>query len=217
MNRRRFLSAGLAAGASSRAQGRSRATPDRPNIVFIMADDLGYGDLSCYGAEKVRTPEIDSLARQGVLFTDAHSPSAVCTPTRYGVLTGRYCWRTQLKYDCLFGHDPLLIEQDRPTVAVASPVGGLRDGLHRQMAPGLRQVPSRLERRAEAGPARGRLRLLLRRARHQFASALRVRGEPPGGRTSTREIPYGWARTARPRHGGRQGSTVQARGNRTLR
>ena len=82
-----------------------------------MADDLGYGDLSCYGAEKVRTPEIDSLSRQGVLFTDAHSPSAVCTPTRYGVLTGRYCWRTHLKYDCLFGHDPLLIEPDRPTVA----------------------------------------------------------------------------------------------------
>ncbi len=117
MNRREFLSASLAAAAPSLAQNRLRATPDRPNIVFIMADDLGYGDLSCYGAEKVRTPEIDSLARDGVLFTDAHSPSAVCTPTRYGVLTGRYCWRTQLKHDCLFGHDPLLIEQDRMTVA----------------------------------------------------------------------------------------------------
>ena len=83
---------------------------------MILADDLGYGDLSCYGATKVETPRIDSLAQRGVLFTDAHAPSAVCTPSRYGLLTGRYCWRTQLKVDCLFGHDPLLIEEDRLTL-----------------------------------------------------------------------------------------------------
>jgi arylsulfatase A-like enzyme len=97
---------------------RSRATAvGKPNIVLILADDLGYGDLSCYGATKVETPHIDRLARDGVLFTDAHAPSAVCTPSRYAVLTGRYCWRTQLKVDCLFGHDPLLIEESRLTVA----------------------------------------------------------------------------------------------------
>ena len=67
-----------------------------PNIVYIMADDLGYGDLGCYGAEKIRTPHIDRLASGGIHFTDAHSSSAVCTPSRYSVLTGRYCWRTRL-------------------------------------------------------------------------------------------------------------------------
>ena len=62
----------------------------QPNVVFIMADDLGYGDLSCYGAEHFKTPACDRLAQEGMLFTDAHSPSAVCTPSRYSVLTGRY-------------------------------------------------------------------------------------------------------------------------------
>lgn len=125
MNRRRFARECL--GAAALWSG-NRATPQTgrpspsgkastPNIVFILADDLGYGDPSCYGATKVQTPRIDSLAHDGVLFTDAHAPSAVCTPSRYGVLTGRYCWRTQLKYDCLFGHDTLLIEEDRMTVA----------------------------------------------------------------------------------------------------
>jgi arylsulfatase A len=123
MNRRRFAreclgAAGMwsATGALA-AQSRTNGASARPNIVLILADDLGYGDLSCYGATKVETPRMDSLARQGVLFTDAHAPSAVCTPSRYGVLTGRYCWRTQLKVDCLFGHDPLLIEEGRMTVA----------------------------------------------------------------------------------------------------
>ena len=107
---------------------RSPAGAARPNIVFIMADDLGYGDLSCYGAQKVQTPIIDGLARSGILFTDAHAPSAVCTPTRYGVLTGRYCWRTNLKNDCLFGHDPLLIEEGRPTVASLLKTAGYTTG-----------------------------------------------------------------------------------------
>jgi arylsulfatase A-like enzyme len=63
-----------------------------PNIVLIMADDLGYGDIVSYNPEsKIPTPTIDSLAQEGIRFTDAHSPSAVCTPTRYGLLTGRYC------------------------------------------------------------------------------------------------------------------------------
>jgi arylsulfatase A-like enzyme len=122
MNRRRFIRDFSAAGVSLSnrmaplAAGQALRGGEKPNIVFILADDLGYGDLSCYGATKVATPRIDTLARDGVLFTDAHAPSAVCTPSRYGVLTGRYCWRTQLKVDCLFGHDPLLIEEDRLTV-----------------------------------------------------------------------------------------------------
>lgn len=89
-----------------------------PNIVLILADDLGYGDVSCYNPDsKIATPHVDRLAAEGMRFTDAHTPSAVCTPTRYGLLTGRYCWRTRLKYRVLDGFDPPLIEPDRMTVA----------------------------------------------------------------------------------------------------
>lgn len=71
----------------------AEATP-RPNIVFIMADDLGYGDLGCYGATKIETPNCNRLAREGGRFTDAHSPAASCSPTRFGLLTGGYPWRS---------------------------------------------------------------------------------------------------------------------------
>ncbi|MEM7396180.1 MAG: sulfatase-like hydrolase/transferase, partial [Verrucomicrobiota bacterium] len=93
----------------------SLAAPS-PNVVFIMADDLGYGDLSCYGATHFETPACDRLANEGMRFTDAHSPSAVCTPTRYSVLTGRYAWRTWLKNWVLFAEHPLLIETERLTM-----------------------------------------------------------------------------------------------------
>src|SRR5438477_8268141 len=65
----------------------------RPNIIVILADDIGYGDLSCYGATKVKTPNLDKLATQGMRFTDAHCAAAVCTPTRYALMTGQYAWR----------------------------------------------------------------------------------------------------------------------------
>ncbi len=102
-----------ALSVSLHAQGRS----SRANIIFILADDLGYGDLSSYGATAIQTPNIDRLAEEGVLFTDAHSPSSVCTPTRYGLLTGRYCWRTWLTRSALSSDAPMLIEENRPTVA----------------------------------------------------------------------------------------------------
>jgi arylsulfatase A-like enzyme len=128
MNRRKFTRECIGAAAmwsADRASAQpARASANRPNIVFILADDLGYGDLSCYGATQVQTPQIDKLAGDGILFTDAHAPSAVCTPSRYSLLTGRYCWRTQLKYDCLFGHDTLLIEEGRMTVASLLKSGG---------------------------------------------------------------------------------------------
>ncbi len=96
----------------------SLSAADRPNIIFVMADDLGYGDPQCYHAgSKIPTPHMDRLAREGMRFTDAHTPSAVCTPTRYGVLTGRYAWRTTLKKGVLWGNSPALIEEDRLTVA----------------------------------------------------------------------------------------------------
>ena len=89
-----------------------------PNIVHILADDMGYGDPGCYNRDsRIPTPNMDRLARQGMRFTDMHSPSAVCTPTRYGLLTGRYCWRSALKEEVLYNYELPLIEPERPTVA----------------------------------------------------------------------------------------------------
>ncbi len=87
-----------------------------PNIVIILADDLGYGDPQVYNSEsKIPTPNIDKLASEGMRFTDAHSPSSVCTPTRYGILTGQYAWRTDLKKSVLWMWDKPLIATDRLT------------------------------------------------------------------------------------------------------
>lgn len=89
-----------------------------PNIVYILADDMGYGDLSCLNPDsKIRTAHLDRLAANGMAFTDAHASSAVCTPSRYSILTGRYNWRSRLKSSVLFGYDPHLIEPGRLTVA----------------------------------------------------------------------------------------------------
>jgi len=90
-----------------------------PNVVLVLCDDLGQGDPRCYDpASKVPTPSIDLLAAGGMRFTDAHTPSSVCTPTRYGVLTGRYCWRTRLRSGVLAnGWARALIEEGRPTLA----------------------------------------------------------------------------------------------------
>jgi arylsulfatase A-like enzyme len=91
---------------------------DKPNIIFILADDLGIGDARCLNPDgKIATPNLDRLAAGGMKFTDAHTPSAVCTPTRYGVITGRYNWRTKLQSGVLGGLSPRLIEQGRLTVA----------------------------------------------------------------------------------------------------
>lgn len=94
------------------------AAPAKPNIVYILCDDLGYGDVHCLNPQrgKIATPQIDKLAAQGMAFTDAHSSSAVCTPTRYGVLTGRYNWRTQLQKGVLGGYSEPLIATNRLTV-----------------------------------------------------------------------------------------------------
>jgi len=89
-----------------------------PHVVLILADDLGIGDLGSYNpASKIPTPRLDRVAAEGMRLLDMHSPSAVCTPTRYGVLTGRYCWRTRLKRGVLNGYSPALIEPGRATIA----------------------------------------------------------------------------------------------------
>jgi arylsulfatase A-like enzyme len=101
---------------------------ERPNIIFILADDIGYGDLGCYGATKVRTPNLDKLASQGIRFTDAHSPSAVCTPTRYAFLTGEYAFR-KAGTGILPGTAPLIIEPGRTTVPALLRQAGYTTGV----------------------------------------------------------------------------------------
>jgi arylsulfatase A-like enzyme len=104
-------------GMLGAVQHASAAAP-RPNIVVILADDLGYGDVQAFNPNgKIRTPQLDQLAAQGIRFTDAHSPSAVCSPTRYGLITGRYAWRSKLQQGVLGGLSPRLIEPGRMTIA----------------------------------------------------------------------------------------------------
>lgn len=90
----------------------------QPNIIFILADDMGYGDVSYFdNNSKLKTENLDRMAQEGVVFTDAHSSSSVSTPPRYGILTGRYNWRSTLKNNVLYGYDKALIPADRETMA----------------------------------------------------------------------------------------------------
>jgi len=98
------------------ACGLRAAETRKPNVIVILADDVGYGDLGCYGATKIKTPNLDKLAAGGMRFTDAHSPAAVCTPTRYSLLTGQYAWRHEPGSRILSGVAPLSIPVDRVTV-----------------------------------------------------------------------------------------------------
>jgi arylsulfatase A len=134
MNRREFISSvgagmlmmhqvavgqNMAASQSVIHKGTNAAKgiKAKPNIVFFLVDDMGYGDVSCLNPEgKIATPNFDRLASEGMVFTDAHSTSAVCTPTRYSILTGRYNWRTRLQGGVLGPYGDPLIAKDRFTV-----------------------------------------------------------------------------------------------------
>lgn len=107
------------AGASANA---------KPNIVLIYADDLGYGDVGCYGATALKTPNMDRLAKQGLRFTDAHSTSATCTPSRYSLLTGEYAWR-QKGTEILRGDAALIIKPGRTTLPAVLQKAGYRTGI----------------------------------------------------------------------------------------
>ena len=101
--------------SDGRAAEAEKKSP--PNIVYILCDDLGYGDVRCLNPNgKIPTPNVDSLAASGMIFADAHSSSSVCSPTRYGILTGRYNWRSRLKSGVLGGMSPRLVEPGRLTV-----------------------------------------------------------------------------------------------------
>ena len=126
--RRQFLKAAGLAGASLFAAGcgaQSSYAKKRPNIVFIMADDMGYGDPGCYNpGSKIPTPHIDRLAEQGIKFTNAHSPGSLCVPARYGLLTGRYPFRSERE---IAGFSPTsLIEADRMTIGSVLQQNGYR-------------------------------------------------------------------------------------------
>lgn len=126
VTRRGFLLASTAALAVPDAL--ARVARGRPNIIVIYADDLGYGDLSCYGSTTIRTPNVDRLAAQGTRFENAHSPSATCTPSRYALLTGDYAWRasgTQI----LPGDAPALIRPGRFTLPMMLKRAGYATGI----------------------------------------------------------------------------------------
>lgn len=119
VSRREFCSGVGAVAASCTLPAFARqAGKQRPNIVFVLADDLGWGDLDANNSgSAIPTPNANRLASQGMRWTDMHASDAVCTPSRYGILTGRYCWRTELKKGVLWGQSPNLIEPGRMTVA----------------------------------------------------------------------------------------------------
>ncbi|MBI9016239.1 MAG: sulfatase-like hydrolase/transferase [Phycisphaerae bacterium] len=133
IQRRDFLKFSAALGTmclSGCSAASFLAKPDKkPNIIFILADDLGYGDVSCCNpGSKINTVHMDKIAAEGMLFTDAHSGSAVCTPTRYGVLSGRYSWRTHLQNGVFWGYQKALITPDRLNVASLLKQNGYNTG-----------------------------------------------------------------------------------------
>lgn len=112
------MSVGLSPLSSSLCYGTEGIKSTTPNIIYILADDMGYGDIRALNSSsRIPTPALDRMVADGITFTDAHSNSAVSTPTRYGTLTGRYAFRSRLKKGVLVGHDSTLIEKGRETVA----------------------------------------------------------------------------------------------------
>ena len=117
---------GLGKSGGATAQAAEKA---RPNIVLILADDIGYGDLSCYGAKLVQTPVLDRLAREGRRFTDAHSPASTCSPSRRALLTGAYSWRQQAGSSIMAGDAALSIQPGSATLPALLKQAGYTTGI----------------------------------------------------------------------------------------
>ena len=134
---------------------------ETPNVIVIMADDLGYGDVSCYGATSLKTPNIDRLAAEGLRFTSGYCSASTCTPTRYSLLTGTYAFRGE-RTGIAPPNAPAIIKPGTETVASILQAGRLRYRRDWQVAPWTGWPGwSRLEWRLEAGAARNRFRYLL--------------------------------------------------------
>jgi len=127
------------------------AAETKPNVIFILADDIGYGDFGCYGATKIRTPNADKLAAQGLRFTDAHAPSAVCTPTRYAFMTGEYAFRKQ-GTGILPGIAGLIIEPGRTTVPSLLKRSGYATAVIGKWHLGLGKTPTDYNTEIKPGP-----------------------------------------------------------------
>src|SRR5256885_15447898 len=112
LTRREFIESAVATTGLVATTGVQGAPARRPNVLFILADDLGYGDLSCYGRPDYQTPVLDHLARQGLMFTSNYAAAPVCTPTRCAYITGRYPQR-------------LLVDLEEPLKSVSPPNAGL--------------------------------------------------------------------------------------------
>ncbi|MDW8310180.1 MAG: arylsulfatase [Verrucomicrobiales bacterium] len=125
----RFTGLGLAMIAALALTRTLSPAAERPNIIFILADDIGYGDLGCYGAVRVRTPNLDRLAREGVRFTDAHTTASTCTPSRRSLLTGAYSWRQQPGSAVLPGDAPLTIPPGTLTLPALLKQAGYQCGV----------------------------------------------------------------------------------------
>jgi len=152
MSRRTFMkSLGLAAAVAV-VPIKTRAVDSKcPNVVVIYADDLGYGDVSCYGATKIKTPNIDKLASQGLRFTNAHSPSATCTPSRYAMLTGEYAWR-QKGTGIARGDARMIIQPGRTTLPLVMQKAGYTTGAIGKWHLGLGSHGRELDWNAEITP-----------------------------------------------------------------
>jgi len=125
----------------------------KPNIIIILADDLGYGDLGCYGATKIKTPNIDRLAAGGVRFTQGYAPSATCTPSRYSLLTGEYAWRQKAKTTSILDGDaPLCIEPGRFTLTAMLRQVGYQTGIVGKWHLGLGDGQTRVDFNGEVQP-----------------------------------------------------------------
>ena len=128
-NRRDFLQCACAVVSQALMASGGAASRVMPNIVIILADDIGYGDFGCYGATRVQTPNTDRLAREGIRFTDAHAPESLCTPSRYSLMTGQYAWRNPAGDHILSGEDPLAIDTTATTLPSLLRRAGYATGL----------------------------------------------------------------------------------------
>ena len=114
-----FIYISVLSCSNQKHESKDLSSPDPlPNIILILADDMGYGDPQCYNDDsQIPTPHLNRLAAEGMMFTNAHTNSSVCTPTRYGIITGEYSWRGPLKRGVTWSYDAPIIERNQTTIA----------------------------------------------------------------------------------------------------